>query len=85
MTDKPDPAASFTEMASRIAKNPEEFQGAYVVVGPDGIIVSNAFFGPKPNIALFWSTAKNHVGIEADDAAQKAERGNSPTSFARPR
>lgn len=86
MTDQPDSAAAFTEMAARIAKNPEEFQGAYVVVGPDGIIVSNAFFGPKANIALFWSTTKNHVGAEADSAAQNAERANqSAAVYGRPR
>jgi hypothetical protein len=76
MPDKTDPATPFIEMAERIAKNPDEFQGAYVVVGPDGIVVSNAFFGPKPNVALFWSTAKNHVSVEADAAAQAAERNN---------
>lgn len=83
MTDKPDPAASFTEMADRIAKNPDEFQGAYVVVGPDGVIISNAFFGPKPNTALFWATAKSHIESEAITAADAAERKNNPTGFGR--
>ena len=67
------PAEVFTEMADRIGKNPTEFQGAYVVVGPDGVVVSNSFFGPKPNIALFWSTVKNHLTLEADAAVQTAE------------
>jgi hypothetical protein len=80
MSDKPDQALPFKDMFDRIAKNPEEFQGAYVVVGPDGIVVSNAFFGPKPNVALFWSTAKNHVGVEADTAAQDAERKDQGAS-----
>ena len=83
MTDKPDPAQAFKDMADRIAKNPDEYQGAYVVVGPDGVIVSNAFFGPKPNVALFWSTTKSHIEIEAIAASDAAERKNNPGGFGR--
>lgn len=67
------PSDLFREMASRIDLNPSEFQGAYLVVGPDGIIIQNAFFGPSSNIAVFWGTAKNHIGLEADEAARKAD------------
>jgi hypothetical protein len=70
------PDELFDAMAARIRLNPAEFQGAYLVVGPDGVVVSNSFFGPKPSVAMFWATAKNHVGIEADNAVQDAERKN---------
>jgi len=69
-------AALFKAMADRISKNPDEFQGAYLVVGPDGITVTNALFGPKPNIGLFWATAANHVKVEADAAASAADQAN---------
>lgn len=69
----PDYAKHFSDMAERIARNPNEFGGAYVVIGPDGTLVENAFFGPKANIAVFWGTAKTHISLEADAAAQAAE------------
>lgn len=73
MTEEFDPGASFEEMAKRIRLNPSEFQGAYVVVGPDKQVVANLLSGPKANLALFWSTTKNHISLEADTAIQEAE------------
>lgn len=75
MTNDPiDPATYFEDMAARIRRNPSEFQGAYVVVGPDMVTVINAVFGPKANLALFWSTVANHVKMEADAAASAADQ-----------
>lgn len=75
-TDAIDPATYFEDMAARIRRNPTEFQGAYVVVGPDMVTVINATFGPSKNIALFWSTVSNHVKIEADAAAAAADQAS---------
>ncbi len=71
----------FRAMADRIDKNPDEFQGAYLCVGPDAVVISNSFFGATSNIPVFWGTAKNHIGLEADDAARKADQ-NSQTANA---
>jgi hypothetical protein len=77
MTERVNAASLFRDMAARIDLNPTEFQGAYLCVGPDGVIIQNAFFGPSSNIAVFWGTAKNHIGLEADEAARNADQKNA--------
>lgn len=72
-----DPALIFDEMASRIRRNPGEFAGAYVVIGPDNIVIQNAFFSPAKNVATFWGMAKTHISLEADTAVQNSMAQNA--------
>lgn len=78
-----DPASVFEEMAARIRRNPGDFSGAYVVVGPENTVVQNALFSPSKNVATFWGLTKTHISLEADNAAQAAEAKNQPTMYGR--
>ena len=77
MTEKFDPASFFRAMAARIDKNPEEFGGAYCVVGPDGVVITNALFSTTKSVPTFWGMAKTHISLEADTAVQNSMTQNA--------
>lgn len=72
MTAK-NPAATFRAMAERIDKNPDEFQGCYLIISPNGDILSQAFFDPKGDNVQFWGFLAGAVQIAAVEAQQAEE------------
>lgn len=62
------PADHFSAMAERINKNPEEFQGAYVIVTPSGDVLSQSFFDPKGDNIQFWGFLSGAVQVAATEA-----------------
>jgi hypothetical protein len=68
----PDLADAFTRMAARIrAIQPEDFNGALVLVAPDGTEITLMMQGTRDEV-VFWSTAKSKIEIAATDFAQRA-------------
>jgi hypothetical protein len=66
-----DLAAAFDAMAARIrAIDPDDFNGALVVVDPDGTSITMMLQGTRDE-TLFWSTAKSKIEIAATEFAQK--------------
>ena len=50
------PAQPFREMVERIERNLEsEFQGAFVILTPDGVILSSAVFDRVGDPQGFWA------------------------------
>ena len=67
-----DLADAFTRMAARIrAIQPEDFNGALVLVAPDGTEIALMMQGTRDEV-VFWSTAKSKIEIAATDFAQRA-------------
>ena len=67
-----DLADAFTRMAARIrAIQPEDFNGALVLVAPDGTEITLMMQGTRDEV-VFWSTAKSKIEIAATDFAQRA-------------
>jgi hypothetical protein len=67
-----DLADAFTRMAERIrAIEPADFNGALVLVAPDGTEITLMMQGTRDEV-VFWSTAKSKIEIAATDFAQKA-------------
>lgn len=63
----PDFAAAFTRMAERIAAIEEsDFNGALVLVAPDGTAIEMMMQGSRDEV-VFWSTAKSKVEIAATE------------------
>ena len=77
-TDKPSAADYFRAMASRIEKNPEEFQGGYVILSPSGTAVSHAFFDPDGNEMGFWAFISSQVQVSASEATQAEQVKANP-------
>ena len=60
--EKIDPAMIFRSMALRIERNtPEEFQGAFVILTPDGVVLSNAVFDPVGDPEGFWALLQTAI------------------------
>lgn len=71
-----DLAAAFTRMAARIAAiEPEDFNGALVLVAPDGTEITLMMQGSRDEV-VFWSTAKSKIEVAATDFAQAQMTGN---------
>lgn len=67
-----DLADAFTRMAERIrAIQPDDFNGALVAVGPDGVEIVMLMQGSRDEI-VFWSVASTKVDSTAKDVAQRA-------------
>lgn len=67
-----DLAEAFTRMAERIrAIQPDDFNGALVLVAPDGTEITLMMQGTRDEV-VFWSTAKSKIEIAATDFASKA-------------
>jgi hypothetical protein len=67
-----DLADAFTRMADRIrAIQPDDFNGALVLVAPDGTEITMMMQGSRDEM-VFWSTAKSKIEIAATDFAQRA-------------
>ncbi|TXH12414.1 MAG: hypothetical protein E6R03_12950 [Hyphomicrobiaceae bacterium] len=74
MTDKSSPADNFIAMAERIRRNdPKEFQGAFLIVSPDGTVQSHAFFDPEGDEMAFWSFVSSVVQVASTEAQTKME------------
>lgn len=68
------PAEEFKAMASRIERNdPKEFAGAFMIVSPDGTVLSHAFFNPVGDAPSFWGFVSAAVQTASTEAIQKAE------------
>lgn len=66
-----DLAAAFIRMAERIrAIEPDDFNGAVVLVAPDGTEITLMMQGSRDEM-VFWSTAKSKIEIAAADFAQR--------------
>lgn len=66
-----DLADAFTRMAERIrAIQPDDFNGALVLVAPDGSEITLMMQGTRDEV-VFWSTAKSKIEIAATDFANK--------------
>lgn len=70
------PAEVFRAMAARIEKNPEEFAGAYVIMAPDGRVISHSFFDPMGDPVAFWAFASAQVQVAQVEAQQADEANN---------
>lgn len=67
-----DLADAFTCMAERIrAIPPDDFNGALVLVAPDGSEITLMMQGTRDEV-VFWSTAKSKIEIAATEFAQRA-------------
>ena len=74
MTDKPKPEDHFTAMAARLVRNdPAEFAGAFLIIAPDGTVLSHAFFNPVGDVPAFWGFVSATVQTAGAEAIQKAE------------
>ena len=73
MSEKPKPEDHFTQMAARLARNPDEFAGAYVIVAPDGSVISTAIINPEGDEASFWGFVSSAVQIAGTEAQTKLE------------
>lgn len=74
MTDKKSPVEVFTAMAERIARNdPKEFQGAYIIIAPDGKIISHLFVDLEGDENSFWGFVASAVQIASTEAQVRAE------------
>ena len=63
---------AFDKMAARIrAIEPDDFNGALVLVAPDGVQITLMMQGSRDEV-VFWSTAKSKIEIAATDFAQRA-------------
>lgn len=72
--DRPqaDHGEAFELMAARIRKNADEgFAGAFVVVSPDGEIISNLFLNSAKDIAMFWANLKMVAESAIDEVTRK--------------
>lgn len=84
MTDKPKPEDAFTEMAARISRNdPKEFAGAFMIVSPDGTVLSHSFFNPVGDAPSFWGFVSAAVQTASTEAIQKAEGQMGMTGYRR--
>jgi hypothetical protein len=67
-----DLAEAFTRMAERIrAIRPDDFNGALVLVAPDGTEITLMMQGTRDEV-VFWSTANSKIEIAASAFATKA-------------
>lgn len=74
MTDKPAPSDSFRAMADRIDRNdPKEFAGAYLLIAPDGTVLSHLFVNPGGDASSFWGFVLSAVQIAGAESVQKEE------------
>lgn len=75
-----EPASHFTAMAERISRNdPKEFAGGYVIVSPQGTVISQAFINPVGDEAAFWGfigAAVQTAGVEAVQRLEAAQGFN---------
>lgn len=64
-------AAAFTRMAERIAAIEEaDFNGALVLVAPDGTAIDMMIQGSRDEV-VFWSMAKSKIEIAASEFANR--------------
>jgi len=69
---KKGPAEFFRDMADRIERNtPEEFQGAFLILAPDGTVISASLFDPKPDEGAFWALIGSAVETAVNAFRQK--------------
>lgn len=64
-------AAAFTRMAERISAIEEaDFNGALVLVAPDGTAIDMMIQGSRDEV-VFWSMAKSKIEIAATEFANR--------------
>ena len=72
------PAEIFRAMADRVEKNPEEFQGGYVILSPSGSVCSHTFFDPQGDEMAFWAFVSSQVQVSASEATQAEQVKANP-------
>lgn len=76
-----DLADAFEAMAARIrAIDPQDFNGAVVVVAPDGGGFTMLLQGTRDE-TLFWSTAKSKMELSANDFAMRGVQPGFGTGY----
>lgn len=78
MSETSDRSVPFAAMAERIKANAgDAFGGAFVIVAPDGSLLSTLILDPSSNPAMFWGTIKGKADIALSELEQQ-ERAAQP-------
>jgi len=70
------PDVPFRQMAGRIERNLEDFQGAFLVVMPGGETIEGVLLGPSPDIGMLLGMLSTKISMKAQELDDAKRQGH---------
>lgn len=70
------PDVPFRQMAERIVRNVEDFQGAFLIVLPGGETIEGMLLGPTPDIGMLLGLVSTRIGMKAQELDDAKRQGH---------